>query len=130
LISGVIQKSRKYINSQYLEPKACRIGHINFQVTALSPIKMMTVTNPTADPEGRIRSNPTNRATLEGGGSKVTSDPQGNPVSISMSSISFLSAFLEMFWVKASLPDEGICPTCFLSNQSASHWIDSWNHSK
>jgi hypothetical protein len=44
-ISGVIQKSRKKIISQYTEPKAC-IGHINFQVTVLSPVKMMTASTP------------------------------------------------------------------------------------
>jgi hypothetical protein len=35
---------------------------------------------PTGDLGGR--SNPINQATQEGGGSKVTNDPQGNPVSI------------------------------------------------
>jgi hypothetical protein len=40
----------------------------------------MTSCNPTGDSGGR--SNPTNRATPEGGGSKVTSDSQRNPVSI------------------------------------------------
>jgi hypothetical protein len=56
------------------------LGRINFQVKVLSPIKMMTKTNPTGDLGGR--SNPTDQATPEGGGSKVTNDPQGNPVSI------------------------------------------------
>jgi hypothetical protein len=41
---------------------------------------MMTKTNPTGDLGSR--SNPTNQATLEGGGSNVTVEPQGNPVSI------------------------------------------------
>jgi hypothetical protein len=39
-------------------------------------------TNPIGDPGGK--SNPTHRATPEGGGSKVTSVPQGNPVSINL----------------------------------------------
>jgi hypothetical protein len=46
----------------------------------MTAIKMMTKTNPTGDLGDR--SNPTNQATPEGRGSKVTVDPQGNPVSI------------------------------------------------
>jgi hypothetical protein len=48
---------------------------------------MMTKINPIGDPGGR--SNPTNRVTPVGGGLKVTSDPQRNPVSIIISQESY-----------------------------------------
>jgi hypothetical protein len=54
---------------------------------------MKTASNPIGDPGGR-------RATPEGGGTKVTSDPQGNPVSITDSTpySSFFSFLLLCFF--------------------------------
>jgi hypothetical protein len=62
------------------------VANIFLLERVISPFKMTTANNPTGDSGGR--SNPTNRATPEGGGSKATSDPQGNPVSISNPEVS------------------------------------------
>jgi hypothetical protein len=51
-----------------------------FQAKVLSPIKMMNKSKPNGDLGDK--GNLVNQATPEGGGSKVTVDPQGNPVSI------------------------------------------------